>query len=189
MYKLICISNRRLCRVDLTERVRNIIDMGIPVILREKDLTEREYYDMLVSINRKEIIAHTFTGAAREFGCRKIHLPLSVLETSDISGFDVVGASTHSADEAKRAKALGATYITAGHVFATDCKKGLAPRGTELVQEIRRTVSIPVYALGGISPENAAMAIRAGADGAAVMSGFMECDSVREYINGYKHIL
>ncbi|MCH5212366.1 MAG: thiamine phosphate synthase [Oscillospiraceae bacterium] len=187
--KLICISNRSLCSGNFIERIRDILDMGIPVILREKDLTEAEYYDMLVNIDRKEIIAHTFIDASKAYGCLKIHLPLPLLETADVSGFEVVGSSTHSIEQACRAEKLGASYITAGHVFETDCKKGLAPRGTELLAEINKTVSIPVYALGGISSDNAAAAISAGAYGAAVMSGFMKCDDPREYRDRYKHIL
>ena len=187
--KLICISSRALCSSDFIERIRDILDIGVPVILREKDLTESEYYDMLVNIGRREIIAHTFTDAAKEFGCRKIHLPMPFLETADLSDFDIIGSSTHSVRQALRAQALGASYITAGHVFETDCKKGLPPRGTELLSEIRKAVSIPVYALGGISPDNAAAAINAGAYGAAVMSGFMKCDDPREYCDKYKHIL
>ena len=186
--KLICISNRALCSGNFTDRIRDILDMGIPVILREKDLTESEYYDMLVKIDRMEIIAHTFINAAKVFGCKKIHLPLPLLETADISGFEVIGSSTHSVWQARRAEALGATYITAGHVFETDCKKGFAPHGTGLLSEIKKSVSIPVYALGGISPENAATAIEAGAYGAAVMSGFMKCGDPREYCDKYKHI-
>ncbi len=186
--KLICISNRALCGTDFIRRIRDIIDEGIPVILREKDLTEREYYKLLCEIDRENIVAHSFVGAARSFGCSKIHLPLPLLETADISGFAEVGASTHSVEEAVRAQELGATYITAGHVFSTDCKKGLAPRGTGLLSDIKSEVDIPVYALGGISPENAQKALSAGADGVCVMSGFMQCADIYEYIDEYKHI-
>ena len=187
--KLICISNRALCGADFIKRIKDITDAGIPVILREKNLTEREYYKLLRDIDRENIIAHSFVGAARSFGCSKIHLPLPLLETADISGFSEVGASTHSARDAIRARELGATYITAGHVFATDCKKGLAPRGTGLLTDIKNEVDIPVYALGGISSENAQKALNAGADGVCVMSGFMKCSDLSEYIEGYRHIL
>ncbi len=187
--RLICISNRGLCGEDFIRRVRDIIDAGIPVILREKDLAEREYYKLLCEIGRADIVAHSFVRAARDFGCAKIHLPLPLLETADISGFAEVGASTHSVREAARARELGASYITAGHVFATDCKKGLAPRGTGLLADIKKEVDIQVYALGGISPENAREALSAGADGVCVMSGFMKCADPFEYIEGYRHII
>ncbi len=187
--KLICVSNRALCGTNFIRRIRDIIDADIPVILREKDLTEREYYKLLCKIDRGNIISHSFVGAARSFGCSKIHLPLPLLETSDISGFAEAGASTHSVEEAVRARELGASYITAGHVFATDCKKGFAPRGTDLLRDIKNEVDIPVYALGGISPENARKALSAGADGVCVMSGFMKCADLPRYIEEYRRIL
>ena len=40
--------------------------------------------------------------------------------------FETVGVSVHSADEAVLAEKMGATYVTAGHIFATDCKKVLS---------------------------------------------------------------
>ena len=187
--KLICVSNRALCGTNFIRRIRDISDADIPVILREKDLTEREYYKLLCKIDRGNIISHSFVGAARSFGCSKIHLPLPLLETSDISGFAEAGASTHSVEEAVRARELGASYITAGHVFATDCKKGFAPRGTDLLRDIKNEVDIPVYALGGISPENARKALSAGADGVCVMSGFMKCADLPRYIEEYRRIL
>lgn len=189
MCKIICITNRALCRGDFITRVRDIVDCDIPVVLREKDLTENQYYDLLRQIGRKNIITHSFASAALKFGCDKIHMPLPLLKNSDISDFTEVGASAHSLDEAMQAKALGATYITAGHIFETDCKKGLPPKGTRLITEIKAKTDIAVYALGGITPANAAAAIAAGADGICVMSGFMKCESVVEYIKEYKHIL
>ena len=47
----------------------------------------------------------------------------------------------------------GATYVTAGHIYPTDCKRGLAARGTQFLERVCRVVSIPVYAIGGISPQ------------------------------------
>jgi thiamine-phosphate pyrophosphorylase len=185
MYKLICVSNRTLCTDDFAARVRDVIDAGVPVILREKDLSEDEYYRLLLKIGRQEITAHTYAGAAISFGCKKIHLPLSLLEKTDISAFDTVGASTHSAAQAAEAEKLGASYITLGHIFATDCKKGVPPRGTALIGEVRRAVKIPIYAIGGISPDNAGLAVSEGADGVCAMSGFMRCGDVREYISKY----
>ncbi len=187
--KLICITSRILCGGDFVQRVRDILDMGIPVVLREKDLTEKEYFRLLRSIGRQDITAHSFAVAAKEFGCGRIHLPLPLLERTDISDFELVGSSTHSVEQAERAAELGASYITAGHIFATDCKKGLEPHGTGLLTEISQAVSIPVYALGGIAPGNAAECVSAGAHGVCAMSGFMQCTDLSAYIERYKHIL
>ncbi len=189
MCKIICVSNRNLCKADFTERIQKITDSGIPVILREKDLSEDEYYNLLCKIDRKEIIAHNFPNAARKFGAKKIHLPLHRMKECDVSDFETVGVSTHSVDDALQAFMLGADYITAGHIFATDCKKGVPPKGVGLIRDIKNAVALPVLAIGGISPDNAYEAIKSGASGVCVMSGFMKCENAAEYAGLYKHIL
>ncbi|MGN0293625.1 MAG: thiamine phosphate synthase, partial [Lachnospiraceae bacterium] len=64
--------------------------------------------------------------------------------------FSIIGTSVHSVDEAVEAEKLGASYITAGHIYATDCKKSLPPRGPHFLQAVCESVAIPVYAIGGI---------------------------------------
>ena len=67
--------------------------------------------------------------------------------------------------------------MTAGHIFATDCKAGLPPRGTDFLKEVCSAVQIPVYAIGGIRPEEKQIekVLSCGAAGACIMSGMMEC--------------
>ncbi|MEG0250945.1 MAG: thiamine phosphate synthase [Peptostreptococcus sp.] len=85
-----------------------------------------------------------------------------------------IGVSVHSIDEAKRAESLGASYLTFGHIFETDCKKGLEPRGLKLLKELCSSVAIPIYAIGGITPQNAYLAVENGAKGVCIMSGIMK---------------
>ena len=93
--------------------------------------------------------------------------------------FNEIGVSIHSVSEAIEAVNLGATYITAGHIFATDCKKDLAPRGLSFLSAVCNSVTIPVYAIGGISPENAQKVIYAGGTGICIMSRLMNCKNPR----------
>ena len=90
--------------------------------------------------------------------------------------FSAIGASVHSVDEAQRAQVLGATYLTAGHIFTTDCKKGLPPRGLQFLQEVCQSVSIPVYAIGGITldPQKIETVLSCGASRVCIMSGMMQ---------------
>lgn len=192
MYELICVSNRHIFydtfgrSASFENRIRRILSCGIGVILREKDMGEDEYYALLRAIGDSRVTAHTFAGAARRFGCRSVHLPLSVLRDTDVSDIEYVGSSVHSAAEAAEAEALGASRITAGHVFATDCKKGLKPRGTDFIAGVAAAVKIPVYAIGGISPDNAQETVKAGAAGVCVMSGFMRCEDPKAYADMFK---
>jgi len=100
----------------------------------------------------------------------------------------MLGASCHSLEEAKEAVELGCTYLIAGHIFATDCKKGLPGRGTEFLQSVCESVQVPVYAIGGISGENMTLVRKAGAKGGCVMSGWMQCDNVKEYLAGLEPV-
>ena len=68
----------------------------------------------------------------------------------------------------------------------TDCKKGLAPRGLEFLRKVCESVSVPVYAIGGICNANIDLVRKAGAAGACVMSGLMRCEDVKETMKGFE---
>lgn len=185
-FRIIAVTNRHLSAGDYFERMEKIVSSGADaVIVREKDLKEREYEELARRVikicERAQIscILHTYAEAAVRLNCRKIHFPLHVLrvlsrsQETMLRHFSTVGASVHSPEEAREAQALGADYVTAGHVFATDCKRGLEPRGLEFLRETVNAVSIPVFAIGGISAENVKAVRKAGAAGACIMSQMM----------------
>ena len=145
------------------------------IILREKDLPEAEYLELarqtaeICDRYQTPCVLHSFPGAALELGVKQIHLPLPILRNlspDERAYFTVLGASCHSAEDAREAETLGCTYITAGHVFDTDCKKGLPGRGLEFLKQVCESVKTPVYAIGGIAPENYKEVMAAGAAGA-----------------------
>ena len=184
--QMICITNRHICKGDFLDRIREVV-LRKPraVILREKDLTADEYSDLALKV--LEIcsdagvmcIYHTFIDAAIAHGVRQIHLPMPLLQSMSDEGkshFDDLGVSCHSVAEAIKAQSLGATYIIAGHVFDTDCKKGLPGRGLSFLQEVVNVVDIPVYGIGGITESNLKQVLQTGAKGGCMMSGFMASD-------------
>lgn len=186
-YDVIAVSNRALC-FDFLGQIKKISGEGIPVILREKDLQETEYERLAKQVMEfcPDVILHSFIEIAKRLGCKRMHLPMPVLRTADLTGFETVGASTHSVEEAMEAQNLGAAYITAGHIFATDCKKGVRPRGLDFLKDVCRSVKIPVYAIGGITPENISLVTDAGAAGVCVMSGLMKCADAEKYVRNLR---
>lgn len=90
--------------------------------------------------------------------------------------FSETGCSVHSVEEALEAQRLGATYLTAGHIYTTDCKKGLPPRGLDFLRSVCKAVSIPVYAIGGIHPGTKQLSevMNYGAAGGCIMSDMMK---------------
>ncbi|MGN0461116.1 MAG: thiamine phosphate synthase [Ruminococcus sp.] len=196
MCDILCITNRSLCKEDFLKRIEKIASANPKgIILREKDLTEKEYKDLATKVieicNRYNTpcILHNFTKVALELNHPYIHLPLHILDNipaKDRGKFKVLGASCHSADDAVRAEKLGCTYITAGHIFDTDCKKGLPGRGLDFLKNVCKSVEIPVYAIGGISSKNFPQVKSAGATGVCVMSGVMMCEDVKEYLGEFR---
>lgn len=95
----------------------------------------------------------------------------------------IVGISTHTLDQARRAEAALADYIGFGPMFATTTKTtGHSPRGLAMLGEIKAALSIPVVAIGGINEQNVASVWRAGADSAAIISDLMGADDARRKI-------
>lgn len=196
MSDILCVTNRVLCREDFLVRIQKIAEARpAGIILREKDLTEEEYRELAratMQICDKYgtlCILHSFVNVANELGAKAIHLPLPILRMlskEDREVFTMLGASCHSMEDAIEAESLGCTYITAGHVFDTDCKKGLPGRGINFLQNVCESVAIPVYAIGGISIENIVKVREAGANGACVMSSVMICEDPQKYLAAFK---
>lgn len=190
MSDLICITNRKLCSNNFLDQIEMIASAHPKaIVLREKDLSEKEYEQLarqVMQICQKhgtQCILHSFSNVAIALGAVAVHMPLPLLQKmtpQEKSHFQIIGASCHSLEEAKEAQDLGCTYITAGHIFLTDCKKGLPGIGLSFLEEICKAVRIPVYAIGGISSQNMESVRKTGAAGACIMSGFMRCKTVEE---------
>lgn len=173
------------------------------VILREKDLSESEYEVLAAQVMEicqytdTICILHNFPLVAERLGCDHMHLPLPVFHNymENIS-LDrkicfqnrtnlknrknpynrenlYIGTSVHSIEQAKEAIALGASYVTAGHIYSTQCKPGLTPRGIDFLKNICQTVQVPVFGIGGIHPDNMQQVLDAGAAGVCMMSEMM----------------
>ncbi len=92
----------------------------------------------------------------------------------------IVGASAGNLDDALEAEADGASYIGLGHIFATGSKsKSTPPVGVDSLAHALTRVRIPVIAIGGITHENAAEVLAAGAWGIAVIGAVCTADDPR----------
>ena len=86
----------------------------------------------------------------------------------------IVGCSTHTDEQVMAADKAGADYIAIGPVFATSTKLDAEPVvGLEGVRRARKLTKRPLVAIGGITPENAASVIEAGADSVAVIGALL----------------
>ena len=188
MSDILCVTNRKLCREDFLTRIERIAACHPErIILREKDMNPEDYKELASAVmeicerHGVKCILHSFPDVAISLQANAIHLPLHLLRElsqEQKTHFEVLGASCHSVEDALEAQALGCTYITAGHVFETDCKKGLPGRGLDFLRNVCAAVDIPVYGIGGIDADNIALVRNAGANGACLMSSLMATEDV-----------
>ncbi len=89
------------------------------------------------------------------------------------SGHGLLGVSIHTLDEAREAVYGGADYLVAGTIFASQSHPDTAPQGVEYLRVVCASVSIPVLAIGGVTPTRVAGCVEAGAAGVAVLSPIM----------------
>ena len=209
---VICVTNRIICENNgesFLERIRKVAEAHPhALILREKNLSLDEYAalaDQVADICRKtgtRLIIHQFYELIVDQDIFKsgnyeyLHMPLNKLEELyknhpviyKMLRFRLLGlgASCHSVEDAKLAEKLGCTYIIAGHIYNTDCKKGLEGRGTDFLKSVVDAVQIPVYAIGGITPGNYTEIKSAGASGACIMSSAMTCESPELLLDNFK---
>lgn len=187
MYR-IAVTNRRLSENDFLERIRQLATGAFydAIVLREKDMGENEYIDLagrVIAICRKHgkhCILHNFPEAARALSHPYLHLPLSVWEhmskpeqmalRQEMKG---LGTSVHSEGQLEAAVNLKADYVFAGHIFATDCKRDVPPRGLPFLKNICLASPVPVFAIGGISEDKENAVLAQGAIGACYMSASM----------------
>ncbi len=142
------------------------------------------------------IFVHNFADFALRAGERNLWLPLGVLRSFSAArgaeflraNFKKLVASCHSEAEAREALELGASAICLSHIFATDCKAGLAPRGLNLIRAVRGFYDGEIYALGGITPRNFVSVLRAGADRIAVMSSAMAARDASSFIAEFQRL-
>lgn len=199
--KLNIITNRKLCENENLEKQiekifsayqRKIILENFEIValtLREKDLYKNEYLNLVKKIYpickkyRIDLILHQNydLNLDKKYKIEEIHLSYDNFKSLNknireelIKKYKKIGVSIHSVDEAKEVENLGATYVVAGHIFETDCKKDLEPRGLNFIKELSSILTIPIFTIGGINKENSHLAINSGAFGVCMMSSLMK---------------
>jgi len=199
--KLNIISNRKLCKNENLERQiekiflayeKKIILKNFEIVsltLREKDLDKNEYLNLVEKIypickkHKINLILHQNYDLNLDdrYNIDGIHLSYEIFKSLNknireglIKKYKRIGVSIHSLEEAREVENLGASYIVAGHIFETDCKKGLEPRGLKFVEELSSILTIPIFAIGGIDEKNSQSVIDSGAFSVCMMSNLMK---------------
>ncbi len=176
---LCCITAENSCPVEQAEKA---LEGGATMIqLRHKSASGSQLFIWTQKIHalcrhhQAVCIVNDRVDIALAADTDGVHLgqeDLPLTEARKLLGKDkIIGATVSTADEAKIAQREGCSYIGLGHIFPTNSKKkDSEPVGPGRIREITAIISVPVLAIGGIDTSNVCDAIRAGANGVAVIS-------------------
>ena len=130
---------------------------------------------------------------AAGFGARHIHLPENSVPVGvvrhHLGSGALVGKSAHSVEAALKAASQGADYIIAGAIFTSQSHPDIEPAGLDFLRDVCAAVSIPVLAIGGVTPENLGSCIEVGAAGVAVLSPIMRATDPKAAAQAYRAAL
>jgi thiamine-phosphate pyrophosphorylase len=186
---VLVISDRSEARRPLIEVAEAVFGGGGRWFsLREKDLPAGERRALLMALVELAhrfgavVTAHEDVGAVVKTGADGVHLPGGGDPRAARKRLPsaLIGVSAHSARDAAAALRAGADYVTVSPVFPTASKPGYGPAlGLDGLARMVMAAPGPVLALGGVTPDKAALCRAAGAGGIAVMGEVMRADDPR----------
>jgi thiamine-phosphate pyrophosphorylase len=160
--------------------LEQVLAAGVKIVqLREKDLPDRELYELGLEFRRRTeaagslLIIDDRVDIALAAGADGVHLgqtDLPVAAARRIGPELVIGASTHSLEEVLAAQEAGAGYVNIGPIFPTATKPNAVVLGVEAIPRLTAHLTIPWSTMGGISSGNIAQVVALGARHPAVMS-------------------
>ncbi|MEK4299435.1 thiamine phosphate synthase [Oceanobacillus sp. FSL W8-0428] len=180
--------------LQIIKRIHRDIDF---LHIREKKKTAKEIMEIIEALESIEfplakVIVNDRADIAVMKQCAGVqlahHSPSMPLVKKCFSAL-LTGKSVHSLLEAEQAQREGADYVLYGHLYPSRSKPGQQPRGLADLREITNVLSVPVYAIGGITPERTKEVMKAGAAGAAIMSGIWKADNPVQTVEAYREVL
>jgi thiamine-phosphate pyrophosphorylase len=182
------------------EVLEAVIRGGAGIVqLREKDISGRELY--LMAVKFREITARAgvlliindHLDIALTVEADGVHLgqdDLPIPAARKIAPELILGASTHSLEEALRAETEGADYINIGPIFPTNTKEGVKRfLGPEAITEIATKVSLPFTVMGGITAQNIHQVVAAGARRVAMVTAITQAPDITEAVRSFKRTI
>ncbi len=188
------------CKASLDWTIAEAAAGGADIIqLREKTLTDREFLERARNVRRWThkagvlFLVNDRPDIARLSEADGVHLgqtDVSFRDARRILGPDaLIGISTHTLDQVRRAVFEGADYIGVGPTFPSKTKRFEQFPGVEFVRKVAAETSLPAFVLGGISAKTLPEAVAAGARRAAVSSFVAQADDPRSAARSLREIL
>ena len=201
-FRLLSITDRHATQGrSLEVVVQESCQAGLRAVqLREKDLSPAELYELAQKVKnimkpfKSNLFINDRTDIALAVGADGVHLTTQSLKPTVVrkivSANLLIGASTHSTDEALAAENDGADFITFGPIYPTPSKAAYGkPLGLEALSRTIDQVTLPVFAIGGVTPSRVCECIDAGAYGVAAISAIMSAPNVFESVTSFHQAL
>lgn len=195
------INNRKLSRKPVIETIADAIRGGAKAIqYREKDLPMTEVIQQAREVSelcREKgvlLIINDHIDVAVSIDADGIHIgqrDAKYAEAREAMGPDkIVGVSASSVAQAVAAAEAGADYVGIGPIFHTYTKRDAGRAiGLSTITQAKSKLSIPIVGIGGITLENCASVIRAGADGVCAISDVIGSDDIAERVSEYLRLV
>lgn len=168
---------------NLLRAVREAVRGGVNLVqVRAQELDEKALTRLAETIkdaigDEPLVVVNGSIDVARASGADGVHLRESGRIDRPTPGSGLLaGQSVHSIEAAQAAQKSGADYIILGTIFPSRSHPGGATGGSELVASVAREISIPIIGIGGITADNAAEVVVAGASGVAVIGAIIESE-------------
>ena len=201
-FRLYLVTDRRLVTArPLEDAVADACRAGVRAVqLREKDLDAKSLFELalrlrrIASSSRAALLVNDRADIARAACADGVHCPEGgfppAVARRILGERAIIGVSTHSLEAALEAEKHGADFITFGPVFETPSKfKYGAPQGLERLGDVATAVRIPVFAIGGITPERVRMCLDCGARGVAVVSAILGSADIERAVRDFEQAL
>jgi len=192
------ITDSNLSRLGNINDVKNALKAKVRIVqYREKYKSTLEMYDEALKLRRicrnATFLINDRVDIALSVDADGVHLGRNDLPYAVVRKLlgkkKIIGLTVHSVEEAQEAQKLGADYIGVSPIFATKTKVSAGkPVGVSLLEKIRRSVSIPVVAIGGINLSNAKSVISRGADALCAISAVVVKPDTRKEIARFQEL-
>lgn len=191
-YRLYLVSDQKVLQErDFLSSLEKAILGGVTMLqLRDKESSSKEFYNLALEVKKLTkkykipLIINDRIDIALAVDAEGVHLgqqDMPITVARPLMGPDkIIGASTATLEEAKKAESEGADYIGVGALFPTATKSNTRRVSLNQLSIIKKNVSIPVVGIGGISKSNIQSIINTGVDGAAVVSAILGQEDIQQ---------
>lgn len=195
--RLYVIISSCLVKKPVLETLQEVIQGGADAVqLREKMMSDSKFlalakeFRRVTSQSKTLFIVNDRAGIAKKVDADGLHIgqsDLNIHHARKIIGYDrILGVSTHTIVQARKAQQQGADYIGVGPIFPTITKVYEPPVGLDYLKEVKREITIPFVAIGAINHENLNDILLAGGLCVAICSAIICSDNILQTTRSFK---